>query len=162
MFKKILIANRGEIAVRVIKTCQRLGIGTVAVYSEADADSKAVDMADEAVFIGGSAPGDSYLVMEKIIAAAKETGAEAIHPGFGFLSENPKFPQALEDAGIAWIGPNVTAIEAMGDKITSKKFAIDGNWLSRHDQGVSRRGREGHAYRLFADRSAGWLQIGPR
>tara|TARA_R110002072_G_scaffold86455_3_gene195055 strand:- start:595 stop:2619 length:2025 start_codon:yes stop_codon:yes gene_type:complete len=125
MFKKILIANRGEIAVRVIKTCQRLGIGTVAVYSEADADSKAVDMADEAVFIGGSAPGDSYLVMEKIIAAAKETGAEAIHPGFGFLSENPKFPQALEDAGIAWIGPNVTAIEAMGDKITSKKFAIE-------------------------------------
>ena len=125
MFKKILIANRGEIAVRVIKTCRRLGIATVAVYSEADADSKAVDMADEAVFIGGSAPGESYLVMDKIIEAAKQTGADAIHPGFGFLSENPKFPIALEEAGITWIGPNVKAIEAMGDKITSKKFAIE-------------------------------------
>jgi propionyl-CoA carboxylase alpha chain len=125
MFEKILIANRGEIAVRVIKTCQRLGIRTVAVYSEADAGSKAVDMADEAVFIGPPAPGESYLQIEKIIAAAKQTGAEAIHPGFGFLSENPKFPIALKEAGIEWIGPNVHAIEAMGDKITSKKFAAE-------------------------------------
>lgn len=125
MFNKILIANRGEIAVRVIKTCQRLGIETVAVYSEADADSKAVDMADEAVFIGASPPGESYLVMDKIIEAALKTGAEAIHPGFGFLSENPKFPKALEEAGLAWIGPNIHAIEVMGDKITSKKFAVE-------------------------------------
>ncbi|MEN0651936.1 MULTISPECIES: acetyl/propionyl/methylcrotonyl-CoA carboxylase subunit alpha [Hyphobacterium] len=125
MFKKILIANRGEIAVRVIKTCRRLGIQTVAVYSEADADSKAVDMADEAVFIGPPAPGESYLQIDKIVQAAKDTGAEAVHPGFGFLSENPKFPAALEAAGIVFIGPNVHAIEAMGDKITSKKFAAE-------------------------------------
>ena len=125
MFKKILIANRGEIAVRVIKTCRRMGIQTVAVYSEADADSKAVDMADEAVFIGPPAPGESYLQIDKIIQAAKDTGAEAVHPGFGFLSENPKFPAALEEAGIVFIGPNVRAIEAMGDKITSKKFAAE-------------------------------------
>jgi propionyl-CoA carboxylase alpha chain len=125
MFDKILIANRGEIAVRVIKTCQRLGIQTVAVYSEADAGSKAVDMADEAVFIGPPAPGESYLRIDKIIAAAKETGAEAVHPGFGFLSENPNFPIALKEAGIEWIGPNAHAIEAMGDKITSKKFAAE-------------------------------------
>jgi propionyl-CoA carboxylase alpha chain len=125
MFEKILIANRGEIAVRVIKTCQRLGIQTVAVYSEADAGSKAVEMADEAVFIGPPAPGESYLQIEKIIAAAKSTGADAVHPGFGFLSENPKFAIALKAAGIEWIGPNVHAIEAMGDKITSKKFAAE-------------------------------------
>ncbi|MAL08664.1 MAG: acetyl/propionyl-CoA carboxylase subunit alpha [Maricaulis sp.] len=125
MFKKILIANRGEIAVRVIKTCRRMGIATVAVYSEADADSKAVDMADEAVFIGPPAPGESYLLIDTIIQAAKDTGAEAVHPGFGFLSENPKFAIALEEAGIAWIGPNIHAIEAMGDKITSKKFAAE-------------------------------------
>ncbi|WP_421792022.1 acetyl-CoA carboxylase biotin carboxylase subunit [Hyphobacterium sp.] len=125
MFDKILIANRGEIAVRVIKTCQRLGIETVAVYSEADAGSKAVDMADEAVFIGPPAPGESYLVIEKIIEAAQKTGAQAVHPGFGFLSENPNFPMALKEAGIEWIGPNPHAIEAMGDKITSKKFAAE-------------------------------------
>lgn len=125
MFEKILIANRGEIAVRVIKTCQRMGIRTVAVYSEADARSKAVDMADEAVYIGPPAPSESYLLIDKIIAAAKQTGADAVHPGFGFLSENPKFPIALKEAGIEWIGPNVHAIEAMGDKITSKKFAAE-------------------------------------
>jgi len=125
MFDKILIANRGEIAVRVIKTCQRMGIQTVAVYSEADARSKAVDMADEAVFIGPPPPGESYLLIDKIIAAAKQTGADAVHPGFGFLSENPKLPIALKEAGIEWIGPNIHAIEAMGDKITSKKFAAE-------------------------------------
>ncbi len=123
MFKKILIANRGEIAVRVIKTCKRLGIATVAVYSEADADSLAVEMADEAVFIGPPAPGESYLVLDKILDAVKQTGADAVHPGFGFLSENAAFPEALEEIGVAWIGPNVNAIDAMGDKIRSKQLA---------------------------------------
>jgi propionyl-CoA carboxylase alpha chain len=125
MFKKILIANRGEIAVRVIKTCQRLGIQTVAVYSEADADSLAVEMADEAVFIGPPAPGESYLKLDRILEACKETGAEAVHPGFGFLSENAAFPKALEEAGIAWIGPNPHAIDAMGDKLRSKQLAAE-------------------------------------
>lgn len=123
MFKKILIANRGEIAVRVIKTCRKLGIATVAVYSEADADSLAVEMADEAVFIGPPAPGESYLRMDAILDAIKETGADAVHPGFGFLSENAAFPKALEEIGVAWIGPNVNAINAMGDKIRSKQLA---------------------------------------
>ena len=123
MFKKILIANRGEIAVRVIKTCKRLGIATVAVYSEADADSLAVEMADEAVFIGPPAPGESYLCLDKILEVIQQTGADAVHPGFGFLSENAAFPIALEKIGVAWIGPNVHAIEAMGDKIRSKQLA---------------------------------------
>jgi len=123
MFSKILIANRGEIAVRIIKTCRRLGIKTVVVYSEADADSMAVEMADEAVFIGPPPAAQSYLVADKIIAAAKETGAEAIHPGFGFLSENAGFAKRCADEGIVFIGPNPKAIEAMGDKIESKKFA---------------------------------------
>ena len=96
MFKKILIANRGEIAVRVIKTCRRLGVKTVVVYSDADAGSMAVEMADEAVHIGGSPASESYLVADKIIDAVKKTGAEAIHPGFGFLSENPAFAKRLE------------------------------------------------------------------
>ncbi len=125
MFDKIVIANRGEIAVRVIKTCKRLGIPTVAVYSEADADTPAVKMADEAVFIGPPAPGESYLLMDRIIEACKETGADAVHPGFGFLSENAKFPAALSEAGIAWIGPNPHAISAMGDKLESKKLAAE-------------------------------------
>ena len=123
MFKKILIANRGEIAVRVIKTCKRLGVETVAVYSEADADTLAVEMADEKVFIGPPAPGESYLQMDKIIAACEETGAEAVHPGFGFLSENASFPEALNQKQIAWVGPNAHAIAAMGDKLESKKLA---------------------------------------
>ncbi|WP_421931719.1 acetyl-CoA carboxylase biotin carboxylase subunit [Phenylobacterium sp.] len=123
MFSKILIANRGEIAVRIIKTCRRMGIATVVVYSEADADSMAVEMADETVFIGGAPASESYLVADKIVAAARETGAEAIHPGFGFLSENASFARRLEKEGIVFIGPNPHAIEAMGDKIESKKFA---------------------------------------
>ncbi|MBO6876560.1 MAG: acetyl/propionyl/methylcrotonyl-CoA carboxylase subunit alpha [Maricaulis sp.] len=123
MFKKILIANRGEIAVRVIKTCRKLGIATVAVYSEADADSLAIEMADEAVFIGPPPPGESYLRMDAILDAIKQTGADAVHPGFGFLSENAAFPKALEEIGVAWIGPNVNAIDAMGDKIRSKQLA---------------------------------------
>ena len=125
MFDKVLIANRGEIAVRVIKTCQRLGIKTVAVYSEADEASLAVEMADEAVFIGPPAPGESYLQMEKIIAACEQTGADAVHPGFGFLSENAKFPEALAEKKIAWIGPNPHAIRSMGDKLESKKLAAE-------------------------------------
>src|SRR5579863_1564449 len=123
MFKKILIANRGEIACRIIKTARRMGIKTVAVYSEADKDALHVEMADEAVAIGPPAAAESYLVIEKIIAAAKETGAEAVHPGYGFLSERAAFAQALADAEIVFIGPNRRAIEAMGDKIESKKFA---------------------------------------
>jgi propionyl-CoA carboxylase alpha chain len=123
MFKKLLIANRGEIAVRVIKTCRRLGMGTVVVYSDADADSLAVEMADEAVHIGPSPAGQSYLVADKIIAACKATGAEAVHPGFGFLSEKAEFAQRCADEGIVFIGPNPGAISAMGDKIESKKFA---------------------------------------
>ncbi|MDE2357252.1 MAG: ATP-grasp domain-containing protein, partial [Alphaproteobacteria bacterium] len=123
MFSKILIANRGEIAVRIIRTCRRLGVATVVVYSEADADSLAVAMADESVFIGPSPASQSYLVAEKIIAAAKETGAQAIHPGFGFLSEKAEFARACAAAGLVFIGPNPDAIDAMGDKIQSKAFA---------------------------------------
>jgi propionyl-CoA carboxylase alpha chain len=123
LFSKLLIANRGEIACRVIKTAQKLGIKTVAVYSDADREALHVRMADEAVHIGPSPARDSYLVIAKIIAACKATGAEAVHPGYGFLSENPKFAEALEAAGIIFVGPPVKAIEAMGDKITSKKIA---------------------------------------
>ncbi|MDP3300217.1 MAG: biotin carboxylase N-terminal domain-containing protein, partial [Phenylobacterium sp.] len=123
MFSKILIANRGEIAVRIIKTCRRMGIATVVVYSEADADSMAVEMADEAVFIGPAAASESYLVADKIVAACRETGAQAVHPGFGFLSENAGFARRLADEGIVFIGPNPEAIAAMGDKIESKKAA---------------------------------------
>jgi propionyl-CoA carboxylase alpha chain len=123
MFSKILIANRGEIAVRVIRTCRRLGIATVVVYSEADTDSLAVSLADESVFIGPSPANQSYLVAEKIIAAAHETGAQAIHPGFGFLSEKAEFARQCAAAGIVFIGPNPEAIDAMGDKIQSKRFA---------------------------------------
>lgn len=123
MFSKILIANRGEIAVRIIKTCRRMGIATVVVYSEADADSMAVEMADESVFIGGAPAAESYLVADKIVAACRATGAQAVHPGFGFLSENAGFAKRLADEGIVFIGPNPRAIEAMGDKIESKKFA---------------------------------------
>jgi propionyl-CoA carboxylase alpha chain len=123
MFSKILIANRGEIAVRVIKTCRRMGIATVVVYSDADADSLAVEMADESVHIGPAPASQSYLVADKIIAACKATGAQAVHPGFGFLSEKAEFARACADEGIVFIGPNPGAIAAMGDKIESKKFA---------------------------------------
>ena len=125
MFNKILIANRGEIAVRVIKTCRRLGVKTVVVYSDADAGSMAVEMADETVHIGPSPAAESYLVMDKIVDAVKQTGAEAVHPGFGFLSENPEFAKRLEKEKITFIGPNPHAIEAMGDKISSKKLAAE-------------------------------------
>ncbi len=123
MFDKILIANRGEIACRVIKTARRMGIKTVAVYSEADRQALHVQMADEAVHIGPPPVNQSYIVIDKVMEAVKATGAQAVHPGYGFLSENPKFADALEQAGVAFIGPPKGAIEAMGDKITSKKIA---------------------------------------
>ena len=170
MFKKILIANRGEIACRVIKTARKMGIKTVAVYSDADVHALHVKMADEAVHIGPAPSAQSYLVMDKIIAAAKATGAEAIHPGYGFLSEKAAFSAACEANGIAFIGPPPKAIEAMGDKITSKKLAAEAgvstvpgfmgliddeahaaedcraNWLSGDDQGLGRWWRQGHAH----------------
>ena len=123
MFKKILIANRGEIACRVIKSAKKMGIQTVAVYSEADADALHVEMADEAVAVGPAPSAESYLVIDRIVEACKATGAEAVHPGYGFLSENAAFATALAEAGIAFIGPPVGAIKAMGDKIESKKLA---------------------------------------
>ena len=123
MFTKILIANRGEIACRVIATAQKMGIKTVAVYSEVDKDARHVQLADEAVLIGPAASRDSYLVADKIIAAAKATGAQAIHPGYGFLSENAQFSKRCEDEGIAFIGPRHFSIAALGDKIESKKLA---------------------------------------
>ncbi|MEO1638159.1 MAG: acetyl/propionyl/methylcrotonyl-CoA carboxylase subunit alpha [Pseudomonadota bacterium] len=125
MFKKILIANRGEIACRVIKTARKMGIQTVAIYSDADRNALHVKMADEAVHIGPPPANQSYIVIDKVMQAIKDTGAEAVHPGYGFLSENPKFAEALEAAGVAFIGPPKGAIEAMGDKITSKKIAQD-------------------------------------
>src|SRR6478752_7645362 len=123
MFKKILIANRGEIACRVIKTAKRMGIATVAVYSEADRDALHVELADEAVFIGPAPSRESYLVADRIIAACKETGAQAVHPGYGFLSENAAFARRVEEEGIVFIGPKHASIAAMGDKIESKKLA---------------------------------------
>ena len=123
MFEKILIANRGEIACRVIKTARRMGIKTVAVYSDADRGALHVKMADEAVHIGPSPAAQSYIVIDRIMAAVRQTGAQAVHPGYGFLSENRHFAAALEAEGVAFIGPPSSAIEQMGDKITSKKIA---------------------------------------
>lgn len=123
MFKKILIANRGEIACRVIKTAKKLGIATVAVYSDADREALHVKMADEAVHIGPAPSSQSYIVIGNILDAISQTGADAVHPGYGFLSENANFAEALKAAGVAFIGPPPVAIEAMGDKITSKKIA---------------------------------------
>ncbi|MEG2048203.1 MAG: biotin carboxylase N-terminal domain-containing protein, partial [Comamonas sp.] len=122
MFKKILIANRGEIACRVAATARRMGVKTVAVYSDADALAKHVAACDEAVHIGGSAPKDSYLRWERILEAAKATGAEAIHPGYGFLSENEDFANACAAAGLVFIGPPASAIRAMGLKAESKQL----------------------------------------
>src|SRR5246127_3241509 len=123
MFKRILIANRGEIACRIIKTARRMGIETVAVYSDADKDALHVEMADHAVPIGPPPAAESYLVIDKIVAACRQTGAEAVHPGYGFLSEREAFPKALAAAGIVFIGPNPAAIAALGDKIAAKKAA---------------------------------------
>ena len=123
MFKKILIANRGEIACRVIKTAKKMGIATVAVYSDADRDARHVQLADEAVHIGAAPSRESYLLADRIIAACKQTGAEAVHPGYGFLSENEEFSKRVEEEGITFIGPKHYSIAAMGDKIASKKLA---------------------------------------
>ncbi|MCG8370634.1 MAG: acetyl/propionyl-CoA carboxylase subunit alpha, partial [Proteobacteria bacterium] len=123
MFEKILIANRGEIACRVMRTCRRLGIPTVAVFSEADAGALHVTMADEAVPIGPPPAAESYLLIDRIVEACKATGATAVHPGYGFLSENPAFADALAAAGISFIGPGTEAIRVMGDKIESKRLA---------------------------------------
>ncbi len=123
MFKKILIANRGEIACRIIKTARRLGIATVAVYSEADRESLHVELADEAICIGPPPSTESYLLIERIVEACRSSGSDAVHPGYGFLSENPAFPQALAAAGVTFIGPPTAAVKAMGDKITSKQIA---------------------------------------
>ena len=125
IIKKILIANRGEIACRVIKTAKKMGIATVAVYSDADRNALHVKMADEAVHIGPAPSNQSYIVIDKILAAIKETGADAVHPGYGFLSENPRFAEALKAANVTFIGPPVNAIDAMGDEITSKKLAAE-------------------------------------
>src|ERR1043166_2414814 len=123
MFKRILIANRGEIACRIVKTARRMGIKTVAVFSEADRDALHVEMADEAVPIGPPPAAQSYLAIQRLAEARKATGAEAVHPGYGFLSERAAFAEALTQAGIVFIGPNAKAIAAMGDKIESKKAA---------------------------------------
>src|SRR5579862_6657127 len=124
MVAKILIANRGEIACRIMRTARHMGIATVAVYSEADAEALHVRTADEAVLIGPPPAAESYLRIDRIIAACRQTGAEAVHPGYGFLSERAEFARALADAGIAFIGPAPAAIAAMGDKIESKKLAV--------------------------------------
>ena len=123
MFNRILIANRGEIACRIIKTARRMGVQTVAVYSDADKGALYTQMADVAVPLGGSAASETYLNIPKIIAACKETGAQAVHPGYGFLSENAGFVDALTEAGIAFIGPPASAIRALGDKIAAKTLA---------------------------------------
>jgi propionyl-CoA carboxylase alpha chain len=127
MFKKILIANRGEIAVRIMQTCRKMGIKTVAIYSEADTNALHVREADEAIYIGPSPSIKSYLNIDNIMSAINNTGAEAVHPGYGFLSENAEFARALSAAGVALIGPSPESIRLMGDKIESKKIAIKAN-----------------------------------
>lgn len=138
MFKKILIANRGEIACRVIQTARRMGIATVAVYSEADKDARHVELADEAVLLGPAPSRESYLVADKILAAARQTGAEAIHPGYGFLSENEDFARRVEEEGLVFIGPKHYSIAAMGDKIASKKLAGEArvNTIPGHNEPI--------------------------
>jgi Acetyl/propionyl-CoA carboxylase, alpha subunit len=125
MFKSVLVANRGEIACRVFRTARRMGIRTIAVYSEADAEAVHVQMADDAVLLGPAPARESYLVAEKVLQAARDTGAEAIHPGYGFLSENADFAEAVAKAGIIWIGPKPSSIRAMGLKDAAKKLMIE-------------------------------------
>ncbi|MEN9586697.1 MAG: hypothetical protein RIT15_272, partial [Pseudomonadota bacterium] len=162
MFKKILIANRGEIACRVAATARRMGIKTVAVYSDADANAKHVAACDEAVHIGGSAPKDSYLQWERILAAAKQTGAEAIHPGYGFLSENDAFATACQAAGLVFIGPPASAILAMGLKAESKRLMsaagvplVPGYHGVDQDAALLQREADGIGYPVLIKASAG-------
>src|SRR5207237_4347149 len=125
LFKKILVANRGEIAIRVMRACRELGIATAAVYSDADTNAIHVRYADEAHHIGGAAPADSYLHLERIVKTAHDCGAEAIHPGYGFLSEKPAFPEACTAAGITFIGPPASAMRALGSKLAARKLAAE-------------------------------------
>lgn len=164
MFKKILIANRGEIACRVIKTAQKMGIGTVAIYSDADRRALHVQMADEAINIGPPPANQSYIVIDKVMAAVRESGAEAVHPGYGFLSENSKFAEALDAAGVAFVGPPVGAIEKMGDKITSKKIAQEAGvstvpgymgLIADEDEAVKISGQIGYPVMLKASAGGG-------
>jgi propionyl-CoA carboxylase alpha chain len=139
MFEKILIANRGEIACRIIRSARKMGIATVAVYSDADRDALHTRLADEAVHIGPSPSAESYLVIDRIVSACKETGAQAVHPGYGFLAENGDFSEALHTNGITFIGPGTHAIQAMGDKITSKRLAADAgvNTIPGHNEAIA-------------------------
>ena len=162
MFQKILIANRGEIACRVIKTCRKLGIRTVAVFSEADERALHVRMADEAICIGPAPAAQSYISIERVMEAVRASGAQAVHPGYGFLSENPRFAAALAEAGVAFIGPPASAVEAMGDKITSKRIAaeagvstVPGHMGLIADAEEAVRNDQGIAYPVMIKASAG-------
>ena len=162
MFEKILIANRGEIACRVIRTCRRLGIKTVAVYSEADVDAPHVRMAEEAVAIGPPPAVESYLRIDRIVDAARRTGAQAVHPGYGFLSENPVFAEALEAEGIVFIGPPASAIRLMGDKLEAKRLAaaagvtiVPGHAEAVREPGLAARIAAGIGYPVMVKAAAG-------
>src|SRR5437764_5372499 len=161
MFHKVLIANRGEIAVRVIRTLREMGIASVAVYSDADRASLHVRMADEAVHVGPSASAESYLRIDRILDAARSREAEAIHPGYGFLSENADFAAACEDAGLVFIGPSASSIRAMGSKTAARRMAIEGGApvVPGTDHGVTfeeaRRFAHDHGYPILLKAVAG-------